>query len=174
MKACILNSKNYTNPKWCLSSLVNDIKKFAAPVRSITYTDLLYANNGVYVFLYGDQIIYVGKCSSRSFSERMAAHISESPHGYMNNVMKAIAWSFSKKDKSAFLDDTNEPERTKCFVKAVRVMMKCKIAFISFDVTSSNPKDIGDLENKLIQDLDPVINNIGRKRKASNSIKFPW
>lgn len=156
-----------------------DIKKRALPLADATFVDLIDSSNGVYVFLYGNEIIYVGKCSSRSFSERLAAHVSNSPHGYMNNVMQNIAWSFARPtiSKKDFHDDSNEPERTDCFNKAIGVMKEFKIAFITFGVayTPIVKAKIENLEKDLIKHWNPVLNR--NPRQTKNNLKYkacPW
>ena len=162
-----------------LCQLKNKVKKKAQSVDSIKFTDLIESSKGVYVFLYEDEIIYVGKCSSRSFSERLAAHVSNSPDGYMNNVMKNIAWSFAslKQSKKEFLDDKNEPERTECLNKAINIMKSLKLTFITLEVASNqNIKDkIGELEKKLIENWEPILNLNARFSQTNQKYnKAPW
>lgn len=154
--------------------LIDDIISNAMPIKKLKFMDFIDAGNGVYAFLHEGEIIYIGKCSSRSFCERISSHISKSPHGYMNNVMKKIAWFCSSKNlsKDEFLADTNEPDRTDSFRKAEKIMKDIKIVCISFEAFSSSTKkkEICQLEKKLINSrpLNPLLN---RRFKSHSSIK---
>ncbi len=152
--------------------LIVDIKANAIAIENLKFMDFIDAGNGVYAFLYGDDIIYFGKCSSRSFCERISSHISKSPQGYMNNVMKKIAWLCSSKNLSKydFLIDANESDRTESFIKAEKIMKDIKIACMSFDsyISVNKSSDIGRLEKELISLNNPLLN---RRNKSLSSIK---
>lgn len=159
--------------------IINDIKANAMSIKDLKFIDLIDAGNGVYVFLQGEDIIYVGKCSSRSFGERISSHISKSPHGYMNNVMKKIAWLCSSKvlSQKDFLVDENKRDRTENFIKAEKIMKNLRIACISFE-SFTPPSDgiyIDQLEKELIIYINPLLNRRlltqASFKKARNTFK---
>ena len=173
----ILDINNYyANGSVCLLGLCNDMSTHAKPVKSIKFIDLLDAGNGVYAFLHGNNILYIGKCSSRSFCERFAGHISKKPQSYMNNVMKKIAWLHSQHknlSQNAFLADANEPDRTRSFKKAQKIMKNLRFVCVSFaSSTSSNKRNnICQFEKYLIQNLNPPLNGSKRNALSHNKLK---
>lgn len=74
-------------------SLINKSKKIK--IETIKLIDMIYLNQsliGVYIFFDSEnQPIYVGKCSSRSFLERIASHYDLRVTGIMNNFLCALA-----------------------------------------------------------------------------------
>jgi len=64
------------------------------------------SGNGVYIFKKESEILYVGKCSSRVFSERIPSHFDLRSHAWMNSLLvNLIGRDLKRKDKS---DKTNE------------------------------------------------------------------
>ena len=174
--AFILDIYNYyANGSVCLQNLISDMKIHAKPVKSIKFIDLIDAGNCVYAYLHDNNILYIGKCSSRSFCERFAGHISKRPQSYMNNVMKKIAWLHSQHNnlsQDTFLADSNEPDRTISFIKAEKIMKNLRFVCLSFaSSTSANKKnDICQFEKYLIKYLNPPLN--GSKRNALSHINL--
>jgi hypothetical protein len=74
-------------------SLINRSKKIK--IENIKLIDMIYMKQsliGVYIFFnLENQPIYVGKCSSRSFLERIASHYDLRVTGIMNNFLCALA-----------------------------------------------------------------------------------
>jgi hypothetical protein len=52
-------------------------------------------HHGVYIFKKDDEVVYVGKASSRPFIERIPAHLDTRGYGWMNTMLKYL----SKEDK---------------------------------------------------------------------------
>lgn len=50
-------------------------------------------NHGIYIFKNDSQEIYVGKCTSRSFVERISAHFDNRDGAWMNTILKKISKS---------------------------------------------------------------------------------
>jgi hypothetical protein len=50
-------------------------------------------NHGIYVFKSQKGDVYVGKCTSRSFVERIAAHFDNRDNAWMNTILKKISKS---------------------------------------------------------------------------------
>ena len=48
-------------------------------------------NHGIYVFKSQKGEVYVGKCTSRSFVERIAAHFDNRDNAWMNTILKKIS-----------------------------------------------------------------------------------
>jgi len=73
-------------------SLINKSKKIK--IEDIKLIDIIYINQsliGIYIFFNPEnQPIYVGKCSSRSFLERIASHFDLRVTGIMNNFLCAL------------------------------------------------------------------------------------
>ena len=167
----ILDYANYNqNGNIDYANLHNDIKTYAVQVNRIKYVDLIDSQNGVYVFMNENlsEILYVGKSSSRSFSDRLAAHITNNPHGYMNGVMKYLAWlkSSSNRSQKEFLDDNNKKERDKCFKDAAKILKSLKIAFISFGGAYNTKALIENTEKLLINQWNPLLNRLGQKPRS--------
>ncbi|MBL4653646.1 MAG: hypothetical protein JKY53_12410 [Flavobacteriales bacterium] len=61
-------------------------------VKDLTYhnDEFIYPGSGVYIFRNGKQIVYVGKCSSMSFTERIAKHFDLRKVAWMNRLLKLI------------------------------------------------------------------------------------
>ena len=52
-------------------------------------------NHGIYIFKNDSKEIYVGKCTSRSFVERISAHFDNRDGAWMNTILKKISKSNS-------------------------------------------------------------------------------
>jgi ribosomal protein L24E len=50
----------------------------------------IYPGTGVYLFRKGKKIVYVGKCSSMSFTERIAKHFDFRTYAWMNRLLKLV------------------------------------------------------------------------------------
>ena len=50
-------------------------------------------NHGIYIFKNNLKEIYVGKCTSRSFVERISAHFDNRDGAWMNTILKKISKS---------------------------------------------------------------------------------
>ena len=48
-------------------------------------------NHGIYVFKNQSDEAYVGRCTSRSFVERIAAHFDNRDNAWMNTILKKIS-----------------------------------------------------------------------------------
>lgn len=166
----VLPINNYQqNGSLDLVKLRKDIQKYAKPISEMKYTDLIDSGNGVYFFLNDNDIVYIGKCSSGSFTDRLAFHLSNNPKGWMNNLMKYLAWLHSPLNKSIkdFLDDKNEMQRTNCFNKAMVKMKSMRYACVSFGVASQETiaQEIKIKEKELISTWKPLLNYVTRKTK---------
>ncbi|MCR5159442.1 MAG: hypothetical protein K6D37_10010 [Prevotella sp.] len=159
---CFLSINNYLqNGDLNLNQLEKDIYSHAMPISKIKYTDLIDSDNGVYFFIYDNKdtssnnILYIGKSSSWALGDRLAFHLSINPKGWMNNVMKYLAWLHSSAYLSIedFLDDKNAQQRNLCFRKALTFMKGLRYVCVSFGVASNKAiaHDIGNRENELIK-----------------------
>lgn len=171
----ILPINNYRqNGNIDLVKLRKDIEKYAKSICEMKYTDLFDSGNGVYFFLNDNDIVYIGSCSSWSFSDRFAFHLSNNPKGRMNNLMKYLAWmhSFLNKSLEDFLDDKNDKERTECFKKAMAKMETLRYACVSFGVASQKTiaQEIKIKEKELISTWNPLLNNVARKTKNDKEL----
>lgn len=50
-------------------------------------------NHGIYIFKNDSKEIYVGKCTSRSFVERISAHFDNRDGAWLNTILKKISKS---------------------------------------------------------------------------------
>lgn len=75
---------------------------------------------------------YVGKCTSRSFSDRLGGHLSVQPGHQFNNVLQRIAWILSGDKYKDFMGKSRIYKR-QFHYKAADVMKNLKIKFICFD-----------------------------------------
>ncbi len=176
----VLPINNYQqNGSLDLIQLRKDIDTYAMPISKMKYTDLIDAGNGVYFFLYDNKdssnnnILYIGKSSSWALGDRLAFHLSINPKGWMNNLMKYLAWLHSSAYLSIedFLDDKNANQRNLCFWKALTFMKGLRYVCVSFGVASNKAiaHDIGNRENELIKNLKPLLNKFKRKTKMTNN-----
>lgn len=60
-------------------------------------------NHGIYVFKSQKGDIYVGKCTSRSFVERISAHFDNRDGAWMNTILKKISKSNDITIQEAYL-----------------------------------------------------------------------
>ncbi len=170
----VLPINNYQqNGSLDLVKLRTDIEKYAKPIRELKYIDLFDSGNGIYFFLNDNDIVYIGKCSSWSFNDRLAFHLSNNPKGWMNNLMKYLAWMHSHLNESLeeFLDDNNKTQRTSCFNKAMTKMKSMRYACVSFGVASQKTiaQQITYRENLLIKEWKPLLNHITRKTNKNKA-----
>ena len=73
-------------------SLMDGIDLRLLKVKDLTFhnDDVIYPGNGVYLFREGRQVVYVGKCSSMSFMERIPNHFDIRVGAYQNTLLKYI------------------------------------------------------------------------------------
>lgn len=161
----------------CIQSLINKLNSMAGiPLGSLTIADLLQPlifDKGIYLFKEGTQYHlmvnnppnninltdcwYIGKCTSRSFQERLGGHLSIQPGNYMNTLIKRIAWVMSNTSYDDFKKKDFKFRETYHHC-AADVMKQLNLIFISFK-GCSNPKDkIEQLEKCLIDGLHPYLN----------------
>jgi hypothetical protein len=73
------------------------LKNHGKPLKEVTIFNLIENNgvalnavNGVYVFHDYNSFFYIGKCSSRSFVERIPSHFDIRPNGWFNTLLKYL------------------------------------------------------------------------------------
>ena len=66
-------------------------------VKDLIYCDgcSIFPGNGIYFFYHKDQCMYVGKCSSRSFVERIPSHFDLRNEAWMNTLLKKVSKFFN-------------------------------------------------------------------------------
>ena len=81
-------------------ALVEGMEKI--PLADLKVKDLIYCDgqpifpgNGIYFFYHNKQCMYVGKCSSRCFEERIPAHFDLREEGWMNTLLKKVREFFN-------------------------------------------------------------------------------
>jgi hypothetical protein len=93
-----------------LTELRRSIQKVASPVRKVTLADLVApspdASTGLYFFLSGNTLAYVGRASSRAIIERVPAHFDTRELSWFGTLLKRLAESKTpKRARSAVLDE---------------------------------------------------------------------
>ena len=139
-------------------SLINRSKKLK--IENIKLIDMIYMKQsliGVYIFFnLENQPIYVGKCSSRSFLERIASHFDLRDSGFMNNFLCALI----QKNRKRSPKKITQKDLQKAFMSA----LECKILFIEFPITYKSL--ITKFENILIRKF---YNTVLNKKKYKNN-----
>lgn len=122
-------------------------------VNELLITDLIFdkndaikVNHGVYIFKNKDQIVYVGKTSSRSFVERIPCHFDNRDEAWMNSLLKLLS-----KNKQISIEQAYQN-----FIKDLELIL---VLFINEDFTKEK---ILEVERCLIQST-PCIN---KKKKT--------
>jgi hypothetical protein len=111
--------------------------------------DAIEVNHGVYIFKNKNQIVYVGKTSSRSFVERIPSHFDNRDKAWMNSLLKLLA-----KNKKISIEQAYQN-----FIKELELVL---VLFINEDFTKEK---ILEVERCLIQST-PCIN----KKKKTPSL----
>ncbi|WP_256762444.1 hypothetical protein [Cohnella sp. WQ 127256] len=101
--------------------------------------DNSFVGNGVYVIKENEEIIYIGKASSRPFIERFGGHLDLRTIGGFNNLLKKIVEKKLGKEKN---DQT--------IAEAGRWLMKCKVILVCMEGRTDNSLQFEVLENVLI------------------------
>ena len=88
-----LNFKEFQNTELC--KLFDVISKNGKLLREVTLNDFIFENNieiypgkGCYFFILNNQIVYVGKCSSRTFISRIPGHLGIYENDWFNTLVK--------------------------------------------------------------------------------------
>jgi len=98
-----------------------------------------FVGNGIYIIKEGEEIIYIGKASSRPFIERIGGHLDLRVIGGFNNLLKKIVKIKLKKKES-----------NQSIAEAGRWLMQCNIILICMEGKKDNSKQFDVLENVLI------------------------
>jgi len=111
--------------------------------------DNSFVGNGIYIIKENDEIIYIGKASSRPFIERFGGHLDLRYIGGFNNLLKKIAERKFELEKS---DET--------IAEAGRWLMRCKVILVCMEGKTNNSSQFEILENILIDKYrkKPLLN----------------
>lgn len=120
--------------------------------------DNSFVGNGIYVIKENEDIIYIGKASSRPFIERFGGHLDLRVIGGFNNLLKKIV-----KNK------LGKEENDQTIAEAGRWLMKCKVILVCMEGRRNNSLQFQILENVLIDKYrdKPLLN-----RKYKLKYKF--
>ena len=153
MSSYVLLINNVRKSKKCNASyLIKAIKSLPGiTLGNLTLADILQIsiyNHGIYILEEGESnkmtvenppkgiklptYWYIGKCTSRSFSDRLGGHLSVQPGHQFNNVLQRIAWILSGDQYKDFMGKSRIYKR-QFHYKAADVMKKLRIKFICFD-----------------------------------------
>ena len=145
-------------------SLIKKSKKIK--IENIKLIDMIYMNQsliGVYIFFDSEnQPIYVGKCSSRSFLERIASHFDLRESGFMNNFLSTLI----EKNRRKSAKKITQKNLQVAFMRA----LECKILFIEFPIEYKSI--ISKFENILIRKFcNTVLNKkVHKNNQVDNNI----
>lgn len=138
-----------------LVQLVKDRKGIL--LKNLTIKDLVFngskdirTGNGVYVFKDIERNIYVGKCSSRNFVERIPAHFDIRHNGWFNSLLRNLV-----KNGEKIADDEN-------LTKAARYSFD-NLSLLLINFEDYDKDKINNLENLLRIVLKP-LNQFKRKK----------
>lgn len=107
-------------------------------------------------------VVYVGKSSSRSLVERIAAHFAPRDWDFMNTLMKRI----TQVVKGSVTNQT--------ICESYEIAEKLYLKIIYFDVCDDDKiptSNIGKLERDLIRSYRPILNSIPGYRNKGKSVK---
>ena len=146
-----------------LSTIKNDIlKSNKIKLSDLKLIDLIYfknkpilSGNGVYMFFDMNNCIYVGKCSSRSFIERIPDHL---------DMREIKGWGFAS--CARLLQDNKKVRDHK---EAVNYLLNCYSFLINFTNIHDLPKYCYKLEKifrYIFSPLNELSNNIRKTLEA--------
>lgn len=134
----------------------------------------ILTGNGVYIFKDKDEIKYVGKCSSRSFVERIPAHLDVKNTCWFNSYLKRLV----KKDKKNQIKSwftKNDPKINDDKVallkeQAKKLLKNDKLILINFKQSNYSKDDIRKLEILLNEILIKNNNIIDKAQTVAEYI----
>lgn len=136
--------------------ITSSSKKFVKDIKLIDFLESERSLIGVYVFFDLDEKpVYVGKTSSRSILERVAAHYDLRPLGFMNSFLSSL----SGNRMSRILPRASDEDLKRAF----RMSLDYKLLFIEL----AHKAQINTLENILSREFEPPLNSIRGKRPYS-------
>lgn len=110
----------------------------------------IFPGNGVYIFkTTSNEIIYVGKCASRCFAERIPSHFDQRPGGWFNNMLKIRLRALNR-----VCNDETLKEITKQSFYDLQLLL---IHFRNHNPDSNNlGNKINQLEALLLKTIEPL------------------
>ncbi len=147
-----------------LGKVISMMKNVSAPLSTLKIQDLifnanhfLFPGNGVYIFYDKAGVpLYVGKCSSRSFVERIPAHFDLREEAWFN--------SFLKEYKNArHSTDTNYKKSAK------QIFKDCSMSLLN--IPNPKSKIINKMESLLRATAHPELNPTKRKIDSQKELK---
>lgn len=131
----LLNAKDISG--LTVRELYDRLKSFnGIRVKDIKLSDLIffedepiYSGNGVYVFKYQHEFIYVGSCVARNFIERIPAHFDLRHTGWFNSLLVSVC----KRDLL--------PKKNEHLTSAAKAIFdKASLVLINFDFHKKDHK----------------------------------
>ncbi len=162
---------------------ISDIKKKidtieGLPLSECKISNLVFYNNkpiltgnGVYIFKNIQGYKYVGKCSSRSFTERIPAHFDIRNTGWFNNFLKRLVniklfnlyrEKIKNWEKETFIGKNNSTEliieqaSNILDIKPNTENLNYHLILINFETNNNTKKAVNDLEYILRNQLNPL------------------
>jgi hypothetical protein len=113
--------------------------------------DYIIPGNGVYIFREGDKLIYVGRCSSQTFIERIARNLDINENAWQNILLKNICRKSEKE-----INEKNLKSAAK------HAFEKISVILINFTNRKLDKREISiiKIENQLIKKLKPELNKM--------------
>lgn len=152
-----------------LHELLHIIKKNGKPLNEFKLQDFLfdgdvgiYPGKGCYFFIFENEIIYVGKCSSKTFVGRVPGHLGTYEKDWFNTLVthKNLDYIFNdKKNRESFKNQS--------------LTEVSHFAFNNFSLVLLNfPEDytnkIAVFESALRKSIDTLINKTKSRLKTEN------
>lgn len=184
---------NYCGIKDCfINQIKSKLDKInGLPLSECTISKLIFYNdetiltgNGVYIFKEDKKYLYVGKCSSKSFVERIPPHFDIRNTGWFNNFLKKNI-NNNREIKIKPWYNKKEQLYNKCYIdllspQAINSLNNYKVILINFKPNFSNKEDkskkqerigkIGKLEKLLNKILIKKDNKIDKTKTVSEYI----
>lgn len=156
----VLKSGKKSSPV-CPGMLLSELKIFsrtAPKLLELRVGDMLLnpeSCSGVYIFSDNSGILYVGKCTSKPFIERIGSHLAPRSCDYFNCYVKAIYRSLEEEDYENLegIDNVLIPE-------VLNVLQDTRVTFIPYLMDNVLEKNqVGEFERALIKTLNPLYQN---------------
>jgi len=154
-----LNFKEFQNIE--LQTLFDIISNNGKLLREVTLNDFIFENNneiypgkGCYFFILNNQIVYVGKCSSRTFISRIPGHLGTYENDWFNTLVK------HKNLPNTPIIDSNMTLQQKSKI----CLNNFKLVLLNFD--NDNTEKINKFENICRKNIasEYLINKAGKDR----------
>jgi hypothetical protein len=153
MKKFALEFKNIST--WTVGDLISQLKnrsQYKRSLKVLRVVDLVeQGGNGIYAIFQNQKCLYVGKASSRSFVERIPAHLDTREIAWMNGLLKKRIQQKKNRKVKHFSKD-------ELYSTFHEIADKATIVLVNYPTNSEyNKQRIRALEKLLIRGLEASL-----------------